>query len=397
MQGVVITSGHQPGFHHPGILAKRFALDSEAGSSHTKGMWLVADQDVDDPEVIRYPDLDEQGRLIARSWRLLSSDRGTPTALRPWGTLSPPPTVSRQLPESIQAGLIAIHDSLESVEATTVAQRFTAANERLLEGLVKHEVTLIRASELLETDPGRTAIKRIVENPKECAHIWNEGLELAPRAARSLKISSSDPEDTEVPAWVISSDGARKPATVRDLKSAIEGSSRIMPRAFLMTAVFRNLSDAPMIHGTGGGRYEVVTDYWAREFLGLKLPPIQVVTCDLRLPLEGFVDSATHPRVQEAIRALEHNPWNSAATKRAWLERIQEAPRGSVDRRKLFGQMHQAISEQRGFVEGELGRMRTVKEQQATQHRQEQIAHSRSWAWPLYDQTDLLDMMHALS
>ena len=93
MPGVVITSGHQPGFHHPGILAKRFALDSAATPASGDALWLVADQDIDDPEVIRYPDLDEEGRLVARSWRLLPSRRGMPTALRPWGTTTPPPRI----------------------------------------------------------------------------------------------------------------------------------------------------------------------------------------------------------------------------------------------------------------------------------------------------------------
>ena len=62
MPAPVISSGHQPGFHHPGILAKRIALAKEAASRGGGSAWLVADQDIDDPEVIRYPDLDEQER-----------------------------------------------------------------------------------------------------------------------------------------------------------------------------------------------------------------------------------------------------------------------------------------------------------------------------------------------
>ena len=394
MHGVVITSGHQPGFHHPGILAKRFALDSEATASGGQAMWLVADQDVDDPEVIRYPDLDQEGRLIARSWRLLPSHRGMPTAMRPWGPISPPPRVSQQLPESIQNGLIAIHESLESVEGTTVGQRFTAANERLLAGLVQREVTMIRASELLDTEQGRDALQRIIEDPNECASIWNEGLRLAPRSARALKVDQGDPDGTEVPAWAIDSNGLRRPATVRDAKSAVDGSAKLMPRAFLMTALFRSLSNAPMIHGTGGGRYEVVTDHWARAFLGVSLPPIQVVTCDLLLPLAPFVDPAAYSGVRNALRVLEHDPWKTPETKHGWIQRIQEAPRGSAQRRSCFAQMHEAMKEQRRSVEDELERMRAITSRQAAQNRQAEIAQSRSWAWPLYNQVDLLEMMH---
>ena len=41
--GQVITSGHQPGFHHPGILAKRLALCGRTDSG-AEAVWLVADQ-----------------------------------------------------------------------------------------------------------------------------------------------------------------------------------------------------------------------------------------------------------------------------------------------------------------------------------------------------------------
>ncbi|MEE2682286.1 MAG: hypothetical protein VX641_07960 [Planctomycetota bacterium] len=394
MPGVVITSGHQPGFHHPGILAKRFAMDATAAAADGSSTWLIADQDVDDPEVIRYPDLDDEGRLVARSWHVVPSRRGIPTALRPWGATSPPPRVSPGLPASIQQGLDEIHEALESVEGTTVAERFTAANEHLLTDHMTQQPSLVRASRLLETEAGQAAVARILEDPRGCLTVWNESLKRAPRAARRLKSGSGDPDEIEVPAWILDAGSRRRPATVGDLKAAIEGSGRIMPRAFLMTAVFRSLTGATMIHGTGGGRYEVVTDHWARTFLGLELPPIRVVTCDLRLPLDSFVESTTHPGMREAIRTLEHDPWDAAGIKQEWVERIREAPRNGMERRSLFTLMHQAMAERRRSRTDELERMRRIEADEADRTRRTEIARSRSWPWPLYDRGDLLACMN---
>ena len=164
-----------------------------------------------------------------------------------------------------------------------------------------------------------------------------------------------------------------------------------------MTAVFRSLSEAPMIHGIGGGRYEVVTEHWARAFLGLDLPPIQVVTCDLRLPLDPFVEPTEHPGVREAIRSLEHDPWSSPETKQAWIDRIRQAPPGSTERRSLFSRMHQAMNEERGSVAEELERMRAIQSRQADRVRREEIALDRTWPWPLHDRAVLLDCMRGLS
>ena len=401
MRDAVISSGHQPGWHHPGILAKRIALAQEAADIGGESVWLVADQDVDDPEVIRYPDLDEHGALVARSWRLLPVPRGVPTALRPWKPITPPPTVSPDLPDSIRSGLHRIHDALESAEGDTVAKRFSNASERLLTELLGHATTLVHASELLQTDAGRSAVDRILEDPIRCARIWNEALQTVPRAARALRINDRTPQATEVPAWVIDSDGFRSPAPAEDLRAGSAGTRRIMPRAFLMTAVFRNLTGAPMIHGTGGGRYERVTDQWAREFLELELPPIRIRTGDLLLPLEEFVElppqststpgkpSAGKNGVRADIRSLEHDPWKDPGTKQAWLKRIEQAPSDSALRRSLFTEMHEAMQERREEISGRIEKLRALELERERHDRQMELARSRARAWPLHDSESL--------
>ena len=392
MPAPVISSGHQPGFQHPGILAKRIALAKEAASRGGGSAWLVADQDIDDPEVIRYPDLDDRGNLVARSWKLFPVRRGVPTAVRRWKSIAAPPSISDRLPGSIQSGLDRMHEALESVEGETVAARFSAASEHLLTDLLGHPTTLVRASELLETEPGRNAVDRILDDPIRCAEVWNEGLREVPRAARALRIDHRDPLATEVPAWVLDSEGIRRAAKAGDLQGNHGDGPRIMPRAFLMTAVFRILTGAPMIHGTGGGRYERVTGHWAREFLEVELPPIQVVSADQLLPLEPFVPSNAEPRLRERIRELEHDPWTDARIKQDWLRRISESPPGSTGRRQAFERMHEAIAHEREAVGADLDELRSLEALGAHQQARLELARSRTWAWPLHESSDLRNL-----
>ena len=58
MPGRPMLSGHQPSFHHPGILAKRLRIDRRAAAAGTDCTWLVADQDINEPGLIGFPDLD---------------------------------------------------------------------------------------------------------------------------------------------------------------------------------------------------------------------------------------------------------------------------------------------------------------------------------------------------
>ena len=389
--GQVITSGHQPGFHHAGILSKRLALDALARDSGAEAVWLLADQDVDAPEVIRYPDLDAGGRLVARTWRLRPIRQGVPTCSRPWGPMTPPPVVSRDLPPSINRGLKAMHDALDGVSGDSVAERFRAAEAALLGDLVQARVRCVRASELLGTEPGGSVLQRVLEDPVRCARVWNRGLGLVPRSGRRLAIDEDDPGRTEVPVWLLDRDGIRRRAGAREVARAVSAGEAVLPRAFLMTAVLRGMTGGVMIHGTGGGRYEAVTEHWSEGFLGWSLPEIRVVTRDLRLPLEGFLSSLESDPDRDELRALEHDPWDSEGTKRDWLDRIRSAPRRSPERRRLFLEMHESMHQGRERIAERLDRLRARRHEEHVRVGEHRVARDRTWAWPLHERAALLD------
>src|SRR5690606_40978326 len=87
----------------------------------------------------------------------------------------------------------------------------------------------------------------------------------------------------ELPLWRVDREGRRHRAFLHDL----EMDGTLYPRALMMTALARlGLCDL-FIHGTGGGRYDQVTERWMYEWLKVKLAPMAVATASIHLPFKS--------------------------------------------------------------------------------------------------------------
>ena len=391
-----ILSGHQPCFYHPGILAKRCALEELARRDEVGCSWLVVDQDVNEPGSIEFPDLDDRGRLTRRLWRALPSAPGVPTCHRRVTTITPPPRVSKKLPGSIQDGLDRMHQALVEAAGDTVSERVAAANESLLADWFQTPCRLIRASTLLETEHARDLLEHIRSEPIECARLWNEAVRAVPRSARELRVNTRSLEETEVPVWSIDpNDGTRRPGLLRDLTEALKGDRVILPRAFLMTAIVRSAGYRVMIHGTGGGRYEAVTDQWARTFLGLELAPIMVVSATVTLPLGACTPDASLLPAPGALRRLEHDPWPDTTHKRGLVEAIAKAPPGSVLRRRLYAELHEARLEQAAAISERIQQLKDATTDLGEAMKSRDLAGDRTWPWPRHEPHRLQESLAA--
>ena len=397
MSRQTLLCGHQPGFHHPGVLAKRIMQHDRCLSEGLQPSWIIVDQDTGDPGAIRFPDLDDRGRLIERTWHAVAHAPDHPTGTTDWpNALTEPPVVSSAMPESVHRGLHDMHRALQDAEGDTLAERFHDAHERLLQSrlpeLVGPPPAILRGTTILETEAGGRILSSILEAPEACTRAWNDAGRLVPGAARALRIDFDDPDRTEVPCWTLDDSGRRMPATVDHLKRHQTGDCVIHPRAFLMTAVIRSTSPHPMIHGMGGERYEQVTDRWAKAFLGIQLPPISVCTADLRLPLEAPDSDTSELDPHEAIRRLEHDPWPAETTKIDLAEAIRLAPRRSPERRRLFDEMQTRLRAARGDLQPRLDALREEAMLQGDRSRQRRVASERTWPWPLYENEAILEL-----
>ena len=389
MNGSTLLSGHQPSFFHAGILAKRIALDKRTEGSKSSGIWLVADQDINDPGLIEYPDLESEGNLVKRAWNVLPRRIGVPTSAYPWEKPTPPPEVSSQLPPSVHAGLDRMYNALIQADGETVADRFHNATELMLGELVEKPCALVKASTLLDTKSGQDALEKISSEPLACALTWNDAIRVANRSARELKHAGRDEADIEAPVWVLDSNSRRQRGTVADVRAHLQGKQRVLPRAFLMTAIARAELCEEMIHGTGGAQYEEVTRQWAESFLGFKLAPITVVTATLRLPLHEYAPASHSAPSIDDIRRIEHDPWPNHRDKMRWVEKIEAAPARSDNRSKLFLEMHKEMKELRAPLDAKISEMQVSRRAAQAAETRLQIAEDRTWPWPLHDEDSL--------
>lgn len=373
---VTIATGHQAGFWHPGILAKYFAAKAT-----TRGVLrdpirlehVVVDQDVND--------------ALTLHWPIVEGDALTSAMLRLWvqhpalAMGSHPTASARGIVQRIDAfeeryrdRLAASIDPLRNAwlavgecddepagkdsRPPSLAMQVTRVLQHMLRsGLYGEPITLQprMASELLNTPAGDHWLAKVLDDPLACVHAYN-------RAARAFPEAGVPPlhvgkEHVELPLWrmpwgkprqrvyALLDDPGKLVAgqEVLDLsillkrssESGVDGetgagkrslASAFAPRALLLTALMRDVYCDLFIHGRGGGVYDRITEQWFREWAGIALAPMAVVSADVTLPLE--LPTATPAELERAQWYAHHLPFN--------LDRELSLTGDTVDRKRAL-------------------------------------------------------------
>lgn len=383
----IVMSGHQTEIWHAGILAKAFAAEVAASAWGGAWSWLGVDQDATPPAAIAYP-VRREGVLARARWDLeLSATRGMPTACRrPIGVseaLAAPRAVEG-VPASVVDGLARIARALRdrAEDPTLGAQMTHAAMDLACAG------GLLRPAVVLATALGRTSafaevMDRARSEPQRAWATYND-------AARSIPEARVRPLGRrgaafELPAWIISDSGPRQPAY-----SDTPASATLAPRALLMTLIARAWACDLFIHGLGGGVYDQVTDRWASAWLGtgVGLAPTAVVTATIRMPLGD--EALPTPEEIRASAWLAHHARHAptdeplARVRAESLARIAALPRRHPARRIAFQELHAALDAHRERCQGELSKLADRARSMRASRRQSEIAHDRTWAFPLH-------------
>src|SRR5207237_6310283 len=139
------------------------------------------------------------------------------------------------------------------------------------------------------------------------------------------------PDYVELPLWRIRPDGTRMHAYDSDVETGLgsgqwsvvsdqrteQAESKIqnpkskipplLPRALFMTALVRLGMCDLFVHGFGGANYDRAMEVWIRDWLGVDVGPIAVVSATLRLTLKFDEDCAADvEKVHNAARMLWH-------------------------------------------------------------------------------------------
>lgn len=378
----IIASGHQAGFWHCGILAKRVALDAVSLASGAAPAWLLVDHDANDAGVLRLPLETEDEGVAARVVSLAESKSGVPTGL------------------AKLAGVPSDVPQLEGLAGDTLAGAIHQHIETRLGTLGMRGVSAVRSLELDQTDLFKAILDRFREDPDACRATYNRAVD----GVRPLGPG-------ELPLWVIEG-GLRRAATDEDLEA--EGI-RVAPRALLMTGLMRAAGCDLFIHGSGGGAsagmtedegYDVQTEAWfASYFEGL--PPLAeavVATATVLLPFEagGVPSEEELKKAHWLARSAAHNPEllgeeDLAEKKKSFVDRAAAMKEAGENPGPVFAEMQAMLADYRKRRAGDLAALERDAAQLDARAATRELIEDRTWPFIVFDDATLRSLIEDIS
>ncbi|MBL9118810.1 MAG: hypothetical protein JNL80_02710 [Phycisphaerae bacterium] len=382
----VVMTGHQAGIWHAGILSKWIVADEVACQSNASVAAIVVDQDTNDASLIAYPTL-RDGVLGSASLPAVPSRRSGPTGRQP--PIRVGPAEAAPIPEVADA-LERIRRAVnESSVMPNIALQMSLAQSSLMSellGLVSGPITNVPATAVLKTPFAERLLGAMQGDPEQCRAAYNAALSADPGVARALLPG-------ELPLWRLT-EGGRETVFASDMRAPLA------PRALLMTAIARLVLSDLFIHGTGGGRYERVTEAWIRGWLDIELPAMSIATATVRLPLGRFLGAGPAVTIAE-LRRREFDPDGSerqlSPAMREKLDAVASAPRRSTERRERYLALMQHRQARRAAHAAELQTLRDAVAHGAREARAAELAASRTWPWPLHERTVLAELRARLT
>jgi len=385
-EGLIIVTGHQPQFYHPGVWIKAFAVAAAARRPGVAGLNVAVDHDAGELAAeVPWRPADGAARLAWSKEFLVP-----PVGGRPLETL---PAPSRDEAESFLQKLVSRVETLGWPEGAARLRLFgEALRAAVREARSAAEVGLL-ARQRYEAAFGETLVpdvpvSRISGTPEflrffvhwafhagELRRCYNAALADYRRRHRVRSRANPFPDllerpdqGVELPFWGLTPSGVRRklyarrtadgivlthlegefarlPATGGDaaVEALLEAGVQVRPRAVPLTVFHRLFVADLFIHGTGGGAYDEVTDAFIGEAFGVPAPAYGVVSATLYLPLgERPVQSGALRALRRKLRDLRFNPQRFAwelgklsaelaellRRKEELIDAIQQAPRG---------------------------------------------------------------------
>lgn len=337
----IVMTGHQPELYHPGVWVKVFLLDRLARDTGAVGIDLVVDTDRAEETGVRLPHL---GPPVATQAVTLAPahagafvqtpvpDAAARAQFRASGAAIlaglPAPALGHHFNAFCDALDDAASHSADLGELMTVARRqFEApADAAYLEAPVSRIAgshAYLQWAAALLTDAGRFR-----EAMNESLRSYRTRTGTRSTAQPFPDLEQRD-ERTEAPFWLlregrrdrvwVCADGALSAGeeaeivapgcSVADLQVLSDDGQILAPKAITLTLFARLFCSDFFIHGTGGGRYDRVTDAVITAYYGIEPPRYAVASMTLLLPLGAHVATAEEVALlTQELNRLEHNP-----------------------------------------------------------------------------------------
>lgn len=395
----VVMGGHQPGFWHPGILAKLLAVSAFTIKADATPAWIVVDQSPGAAAELPYPARGGDEAALRRE-SVVFGRGDTPPAAQP---ATRPLTPNDGATEAILAGLTEAAELMASAygDISLAAQVHEACVRALMRrGLLSADTTprVCYATDLHTTRGFVDLLDAMRQDPAGCARHYNEATARFPEAGvRPLRIADGQ---SELPLWERSGE-AGPWNTVTSARLPDLPDEAVVLRGLPMTGLLRRDACDLFVHGTGGGAsrseahagYDRVTEAWFAGWLGESdLAPSVVATATQRLDFSGVPGASDLPTPAEIAesRALAHRATHDptllgdtrrGALKRSIADRIARLPRGSRERLALYREMHALRDEALRENTAALGTLRARARDLAGRLDTAKIADDRAWSF----------------
>ncbi len=340
---LIVMTGHQPEFYHPGVWVKDFWLQQLGEETGAAAIDLVVDSDGFDSIEVRTPCLHPEVR-VCHAHLAVGTSEGCYAC-----TPVPPPssidlfceTVARDV-ATLPAPSIGHHfarfcDCLRSAagDARDIAELITIARRRY-EVSAGTDYLELPVTSMAGSEPFIRMLTHIALDAPRFAAEYNGALgEFRDRTntrstAQPFPDLRSEGDLIELPIWHLQ--GSRRAAVwardgeepalfadgelICDLRGCADAAEAVArsglrpaPKALTLTLYSRLLVADFFIHGVGGGRYDQVTDDVIRRYFGVEPPAFAVGSMTEYLPLGAH--AVTDDEVEAASMALnrlKHNP-----------------------------------------------------------------------------------------
>lgn len=354
----IILAGHQPELFHPGVWFKNFVLSKLGQKFQAVAINLMIDNDLCADRTLRVPvsqaaDSNVPDHLVAcpidRSDSITMFEGAAIEDLAMFRQAGErisdllKPVIAEPIIELLWPQVLIAMNRLQSSAKKPAPIKFgeaIAAGRHRLERQLGLKTLELPLSRMAQTQSFSQFSWAILREASRFSEIHNQGL-IEYRQVFGLRskthpfpsLTTSD-DWVETPFWLIFDDGKRRePLFVRAVKNWLELSDgkgwqsgrltnsddlfrgfqghefQIRTRALTTTLFCRLVLSDLFIHGIGGGKYDLLTDWIATRFWGVALPQFCVVSATYKLfPQFSSISAEKIALQKQQLRDLEMNP-----------------------------------------------------------------------------------------
>lgn len=348
----IMATGHQATWHHCGILAKDIITSRFAESVNGTSIHLVLDHDICDTAIVS-PKCDSNGCWYLERVEVERKQSRVPLELRP----APSPdtikaflmTVRRASQNQFSNNVWSTCKELRSNQMpsfNSIAD-FITYFQAILRSTMGINMAYLPVSLLSQSRCFVEFATSIIENASVFVRSYNEAIlkqidEESINSREAIRPLSVDSPAglMELPFWLLLPDGRRESLFVvidrtngigvgtasaelgrldsaclsdktDQLKNILRGHACCLrPKAVLLTLFTRLFLVDWFVHGTGGARYEYITDHILEGYYGIRALGFGVATVTAVLPLADTKTDTQESvgRLKQQLRNLKHNP-----------------------------------------------------------------------------------------